>query len=149
MIENWRAVDRANGNRGCMSTRVPRVQLTSFDAELSVSAVPQDLPRLRRLDGLDVAHLQCHAGTEYGLRVALGGAGRWMVVVSPPTAVRVARELVTRASAALFVEGDVCDAADLLGSHRLDVVETRSVRCAGCPASALGRHVDGQSRSVT
>jgi SAM-dependent methyltransferase len=86
--------------------------------------VRYDLPRLGRLDGLDVAHLQCHIGTDT-VSLARLGARSVVGLDFSPSALSAARALATRAKATVvFVESDVYDAVETLGSARFDVVYT-------------------------
>ena len=69
-------------------------------------------------------HLQCHIGTDT-VSLSRLGARSTVGLDFSPTALRVARELATRASAEVaFVDGDVYDAVDLLGTRRFDLVYT-------------------------
>lgn len=126
MIENWRAINLANWeSRVDVHTGPGGYDLTAFDDPSYLSAVVRyDLPRLGRLDGLDVVHLQCHIGTDT-VSLSRLGARSTVGLDFSPTALRVARDLATRASAeVVFVEGDVNDAVGLLGTRRFDVVYT-------------------------
>ena len=126
MIENWRAINLANWeSRVFVHTGPGGYDLTAFDDPSHMSAVVRyDLPRLGRLDDLDVAHLQCHIGTDT-VSLSRLGARSTVGLDFSPTALRVARELATRASAEVaFVDGDVYDAVDLLGTRRFDLVYT-------------------------
>jgi SAM-dependent methyltransferase len=126
MTENWREINRAN-----WESRVPvhigpgGYDIAAFDDPTYISDVVRyDLPRLGRLDGLDVVHLQCHLGTDTVSLVRLGARSAVGVDFSP-SALHQARELAARAGAdATFVDGDVYDAVDLLGAGRFDLVYT-------------------------
>ena len=65
MTDDWRTVNLANWeSRVPMHTGPGGYDLASFDdPEYLSGVVSYDLPRLGRLDGLDVVHLQCHIGT--------------------------------------------------------------------------------------
>lgn len=99
--------------------------LGSFDDRCFLSAeVRYDLPRLGRVDGLDVAHLQCHIGTDTISLSRLGPRSTVGLDFSP-AALREARDLARRVKADVgFVEADVYDAAQVLGVGRYDLVYT-------------------------
>lgn len=125
-IENWRKLNLAN-----WESRVPvhigpgGYDLDSFDhPEHITNVVRYDLPRLGRLDGLDVAHLQCHVGTDT-VSLARLGARSVVGLDFSPSALKAARGLAERSgNAVTFVDGDAYDAVELLGSERFDVVYT-------------------------
>lgn len=126
MIDDWRAMNLANWeSRVPVHTGVGGYDLSAFDDPNYLSAVVRyDLPRLGCLDGLDVAHLQCHIGTDTVSLARLGTRSTVGLDFSP-SALVAARELATRAAADVaFVEGDLYDALTLLGTHRFDVVYT-------------------------
>ena len=90
----------------------------------SLRVVRYDLPRLGRLDGLDVVHLQCHLGTDT-VSLARLGARSMVGLDFSPAALREARALAARSGAGVsFVEGDAYDAVEVLGAHRFDLVYT-------------------------
>src|SRR5512133_4346389 len=107
------------GSPGCRCTRA-RVAMTvrpSMIRAICPVGVRYDLPRLGRLDGLDVVHLQCHIGTD---TISLSRLGARSVVGLDfsPSALREARALAGRAGAEVrFVDGDAYDAVELLGAH--------------------------------
>ena len=126
MTDDWRALNIAN-----WESRVPvhvgpgGYPLEMFDDPSHLSKVVRyDVPRLGRLDGLDVVHLQCHIGTDTVSLARLGARSTTGLDFSP-SALMEARKLAARAAADVtFVDGDVYDAVDLLGAHRFDVVYT-------------------------
>lgn len=65
-IENWREINLANWEaRVPVHTGPGGYSLETFDDPKHISGVVcYDLPRLGRLDGLNVVHLQCHVGTD-------------------------------------------------------------------------------------
>lgn len=77
--------------------------------------VRYDASALGPLTGLRVAHLQCHIGTD---TISLARLGADVVGLDfSPSAISLARELAERAGTpARFVQADVSDAADVLGS---------------------------------
>jgi SAM-dependent methyltransferase len=86
--------------------------------------VRYDLPRLGRLDDLDVVHLQCHIGTDTVSLARLGARSVTGLDFSP-AALAAARSLAARAADQVsFVESDVYDAVDTLGRGQFDLVYT-------------------------
>jgi 2-polyprenyl-3-methyl-5-hydroxy-6-metoxy-1,4-benzoquinol methylase len=82
-----------------------------------------DLPRLGSLEGLRVAHLQCHIGTD-SISLARRGA-RVTGLDFSAVAIDEARRLAADAQAdASFVVSDVYDAVAALGAGRFDLVYT-------------------------
>ena len=82
-----------------------------------------DRPRLGEVAGLDVAHLQCHLGTDTLSLHRLGARATGLDF--SPASLAQARELARRAQAPIrYVEGNVYDAVELLGSERYDLVYT-------------------------
>jgi SAM-dependent methyltransferase len=85
------------------------------------ATVRHDRDALGPLDGLAVAHLQCHLGTDTLSLLRLGAASVSGLDFSP-RAIAHCRSLFERAGVeGRFVEGDVFDAARLLG-RRYDLV---------------------------
>jgi SAM-dependent methyltransferase len=99
--------------------------LTAFeDPDHLSDVVRYDLPRLGRLDGLDVVHLQCHIGTDT-ISLSRLGPQTTIGLDFSPSALHEARALAARAGAEVsFVDGEVYQAADALGAHRFDLVYT-------------------------
>jgi SAM-dependent methyltransferase len=125
-VTDWRAVNLANWeSRVPVHTGPGGYDLSAFDDPEHLSAVVRyDLPRLGRLTGLDVVHLQCHIGTDTVSLSRLGARTTTGLDFSP-SALKAARALAGRAGAdAEFVHGDVDDAVSLLGEHRFDLVYT-------------------------
>ncbi|MBJ7340705.1 class I SAM-dependent methyltransferase [Mycolicibacterium sp.] len=126
MTEDWRNVNLANWeSRVPMHTGPDGYDLASFEDPGYLSPVVRyDLPRLGRLDGLDVVHLQCHIGTDTVSLHRLGAKSVTGLDFSP-AAVEAGRALAARAGAEVtFVEADVHDAVDALGQACADVVYT-------------------------
>jgi len=123
---DWRSINVAN-----WESRVPihlgpgGYELDAFDDPTHLSSVVSyDLPRLGRLDDLEVVHLQCHIGTDTVSLARLGAAALVGVDFSP-AALTAARALAARADAAVeFVQADVYDAITALGGERFDLVYT-------------------------
>lgn len=142
MTDDWRAINLANWeSRVAVHTGPAGYDLGAFDDPEHLSDVVRyDLPRLGRLDGLDVAHLQCHLGTDTVSLTRLGTRSAVGLDFSP-SALRKARELATRAGADVaFVEGDAYDAVELLGAARFDLVYTGVG--AICWLPSIGRWAD-------
>ena len=126
MSDDWRTVNLANWeSRVPLHTGPDGYDLAGFDDPDHLSDVVRyDLPRLGRLDGLDVVHLQCHLGTDTVSLARLGARSTRGLDFSP-SALDAARALATRAGADVaFVEADVHDAVDALGAQSADVVYT-------------------------
>ncbi len=123
---DWRAMNFAN-----WESRVPLhlapdgYDLARFDDPQQISSVvAYDLPRLGRLDDLDVVHLQCHIGTDT-LSLARLGARSVTGLDFSPRAISAARQLAQRSGNEVrFVESDVYDAVTVLGSGTYDLVYT-------------------------
>ncbi len=124
--DGWREINKAN-----WESRVPLhigpggYVLDAFDDPQHLSdTVRYDLPRLGRLDELDVVHLQCHIGTDT-VGLARLGARSVTGLDFSPSALTAARALAARAGATVgFVESDLYDAVDTLGPASFDVVYT-------------------------
>jgi SAM-dependent methyltransferase len=126
MTDDWRSTNLANWeSRVPLHTGPNGYDLASFDEPDHLSSVVRyDLPRLGRLDGLDVVHLQCHIGTDTVSLARLGARSTTGLDFSP-LALEAARALAQRAGADVeFVESDVYAAVEALGAQRFDVVYT-------------------------
>jgi SAM-dependent methyltransferase len=126
MTDDWRDINLANWeSRVPMHTGAGGYDLASFGDPSHLSGVVRyDLPRLGRLDGLDVVHLQCHIGTDTVSLARLGARSVTGLDFSP-RAVEAGRALAVRAGADVtFVEADVHDAVDALGAGGFDLVYT-------------------------
>src|ERR1700755_1941512 len=126
MTDDWRSINLANWEaRVPLHTAPDGYELAGVDDPGYLSPVVRyDLPRLGRLDGLDVVHLQCHIGTDTVSLARLGAASTTGLDFSP-SALVAARALATRAKVdATFVESDTYDAVETLGAARFDVVYT-------------------------
>lgn len=122
----WREVNKANWeSRVPLHTGPGGYELEAFDDPDHLNnAVRYDLPRLGRLDGLDVVHLQCHIGTDT-IGLARLGARSVTGLDFSPAALNAARTLAARANATVtFVESELYNAVDTLGPAEFDIVYT-------------------------
>jgi hypothetical protein len=112
VTEDWRETNLANWeSRVPLHTGPDGYDLAEFDdPDYLSSVVRYDLPRLGRLDGWDVVHLQCHIGTDTVSLARLGAKSVTGIDFSP-SALAAARDLAARAGVDVtFVESDVYDA---------------------------------------
>jgi len=126
VTDDWRRTNLANWeSRVPLHTGPDGYDLASFDdADYLSPVVRYDLPRLGRLDGLDVVHLQCHIGTDTVSLARLGARSTTGLDFSP-AALEAARALAGRAGADVrFIESDVYDAVEALSAQCCDVVYT-------------------------
>jgi SAM-dependent methyltransferase len=126
MTDDWRSINLANWeSRVSLPTAPDGYELAGFDDPEYLSPVVRyDLPRLGRLDGLDVVHLQCHIGTDTVSLARLGARSVTGLDFSP-AALDAGRALTRRANADVrFVESDVDGAVGALGAQCCDVVYT-------------------------
>jgi SAM-dependent methyltransferase len=88
------------------------------------TVIQRDRALMPALIGKDVVHLQCHIGTDT-LSLARLGAASVTGYDFSPSAVTVARQLARAAGADIgYVEGELYDAPQVLGTERFDVVYT-------------------------
>jgi SAM-dependent methyltransferase len=124
--DDWRSINLANWeSRVPLHTAPDGYDLAAFDDPDHLSHVVRyDLPRLGRLDGRDVVHVQCHIGSDT-VSLARLGARSTVGLDFSPAALDAARALARRAHADVrFVEADVYDAVEALGEQCCDVVYT-------------------------
>jgi SAM-dependent methyltransferase len=94
------------------------------DPDAISEVVAFDLPRLGRLDGLDVVHLQCHIGTDTLSLARLGAASVTGIDLSP-VSLEAARQLAERTHTPIdYVESDVYAAPSALVGRQFDLVYT-------------------------
>jgi SAM-dependent methyltransferase len=126
VTDDWRSINLANWeSRVPLHTAPGGYDLAAFDDPDYLSDVVRyDVPRLGRLDGRDVVHLQCHIGTDTVSLARLGARSVTGLDFSP-SALEAGRALAERAGADVrFVESDVFDAVATLGGACCDVVYT-------------------------
>ena len=126
VIENWREINLANWeSRVPVHTGPGGYNLAAFDNPDHISDVVRyDLPRLGRLDGLDVVHLQCHIGTDT-VSLARLGARSVVGLDFSPSALAAARGIAERVGNTVrFVDSDAYDAVERLGPEQFDLVYT-------------------------
>ena len=113
--------------------------LARFDDPQQLSSVVRyDLPRLGRIDGLDVVQLQCHISTDT-VSLARLGARSVVGLDFSPSAVCAARDLAPRAGTNIrFVEADVYDAPTAVGAGSFDLVYTGIGALFCCPMGSGG-----------
>ena len=94
MNADWREINLANWeSRVPLHTGPDGYDLGGFDdLEFLSPEVRFDAPKLGRLDGLDIVHLQCHIGTDTVSLSRLGPRSTVGLDFSP-AALRAAREL--------------------------------------------------------
>ncbi len=124
------APDYVEVNRANWDSRVPHhvrgYELEDFRADPGhiSHVVAFDRPRLGRLDGLDVVHLQCHIGTDTLSLARLGAKSVTGLDFSAP-ALEAARSLAAECGASIdYVEAELYSAVEALGAGRFDLVYT-------------------------
>ena len=124
MSENYLDINRANwDSRAPIHVGSYGIDALLADRDALSDVVRFDLPRLGRLDGLDVVHLQCHIGTDTLSLARLGAASVTGVDLSP-VSLGHARTLAERAGTPIdYVEADVYSAPAAVG-RQFDLVYT-------------------------
>lgn len=125
MTEDYLEVNRANWNsRAPIHAGSYGVERYLTDSDAISGVVAFDLPRLGRLDGLDVVHLQCHIGTDT-LSLARLGAASVTGVDFSPVSLEAARRLAEQTRTPIeYVESDVYTAPSALAGKQFDLVYT-------------------------
>lgn len=98
------------------------------DASYLSDIVRFDMPRLPSPEGLHVAHLQCHIGTDT-LSLARLGAASVVGLDFSAESLKQARALaegtvLSGGNKVTYVQGDVYDSVELLGREKFDLVFT-------------------------
>jgi SAM-dependent methyltransferase len=140
--ESWRAIYLANWeSRVPVHTGPGGYDRTSFDDPAHLSTVVRyDLPRLDRLDGLDMLHLQCHVGTDT-ISLARLGARTTVGLDFSPAALREARNLAARTGTAVtYIEGDAHPGEYVLATQRDRRPLTYTLQAAKEPTAREPRH---------
>ena len=115
---NWD--DRARVHVG---SQMYRVDQYATDPSAISHMVIEDVGRIGPVDGLSIAHLQCHIGTDT-ISFERLGAGSIVGLDFSPVAIASARDLADRANVSMrFVEASVYDAVNAIG-HTVDLVYT-------------------------
>lgn len=124
MSEDYLEINRANwDSRAPIHAENYGIDALLADPQALSEVVRFDLPRLGRLDGLDVVHLQCHLGTDTLSLARLGAASVTGVDLSP-VSLAEARQLATAAGVPIdYVEADVYSAPEML-DRQFDLVYT-------------------------
>lgn len=116
-VSDYLAINRANWDeRAAVHVASPDYRVGRLVADPSAlsEVVAFDLPRLGRLDGLDVVHLQCHIGTDTVSLARLGARSVTGLDLSPASLAH-ARELAARCGHDIrYVESDVYAAVQAL-----------------------------------
>ena len=125
-MTDYRTVNLANWNeRAPAHAASPDYAVDRFVADPShlSHVVRFDLPRLGDVAGLRGVHLQCHIGTD---TISLSRLGARMTGLDfSGASLAVARDLAARAGAEIgYVEAEVYDAPEVLGSAAFDLVYT-------------------------
>ena len=125
MTEDYLRVNRANwDSRAPIHVRGYGIERYLSDPDAISDVVAFDLPRLGRLDGLDVLHLQCHIGTDT-LSLARLGAASVTGLDFSSASLEAARKLAEdTATPIAYVESDVYSAPSALGGRQFDLVYT-------------------------
>lgn len=123
-------VDYVAVNRANWDSRVPHhvqgYDLASFRSDpLFISSVVRfDQERLGNIEGLDVAHLQCHIGTDTLSLARLGARSVTGLDFCAP-ALEAAAQLARDCGADIeYVQSEIYDACEVLGEARFDLVYT-------------------------
>ncbi|MBU4417590.1 MAG: class I SAM-dependent methyltransferase, partial [Actinobacteria bacterium] len=124
MSDDYLEINRANwDSRAPIHVRHYGIEALLADPNALSDVVRFDLPRLGRLDGLEVLHLQCHIGTDTLSLARLGAASVTGLDLSP-VSLAEARKLAATAGASIdYVQSDTYSAVAALG-RTFDLVYT-------------------------
>jgi len=115
---NWD--DRARVHAG---SEMYRIDEYATNPNAVSPIVEFDLQQIGSIEGLSMAHLQCHVGTDT-LSLKRLGAGSVVGLDFSPAALEVARDMATRAGEDVrYVEASAYDAVEAIG-HTVDFVYT-------------------------
>jgi SAM-dependent methyltransferase len=124
-MDDYVAINKANWNSR-VEYHLQGYDLDKFraSAEFISDVVRFDQVRLGDIEGLDVVHLQCHIGTDT-ISLSRLGAKSVTGLDFSPAAIAAARALAVELKASIdYVESNVYDAIDALGSEQFDLVYT-------------------------
>ena len=125
MAEEYLQINRANwDSRAPIHVRGYGIERFLAEPDAISDVVAFDQPRLGRLDGLDVLHLQCHIGTDTLSLARLGAASVTGVDFSPVSLDAARRLAEDTATPITYVESDVYAAPSALAGRRFDLVYT-------------------------
>jgi SAM-dependent methyltransferase len=125
MAEEYLRINRANwDSRAPIHVRGYGIERYLADRDAISDVVAFDLPRLGRLDGRDVLHLQCHIGTDTLSLARLGAATVTGLDFSPVSLDAARRLAADTATPITYVESDVYSAPSALAGRQFDLVYT-------------------------
>ncbi len=125
-MDDYRSVNRANWDeRAAAHARSPDYAVERFleDPQFISDVVGFDLPLLGDVQGKRGVHLQCHIGTDT-ISLARLGARMSGLDFSLPALAEARRLAAATRTDASFVQADLYDAVDALGSEQFDLVYT-------------------------
>ncbi|MCU1644615.1 MAG: methyltransferase protein [Nocardia sp.] len=125
-VTDYRKLNRANWDeRAPLHAASSEYGLNRFRTDTSFlsDVVRFDLPRLGDIRGLRGVHLQCHIGTDT-LSLARLGADMTGLDFSPASLAEARALAETNSTVIEYVEADVYDAEQVLGTEQFDLVFT-------------------------
>jgi SAM-dependent methyltransferase len=125
-VDDYRSVNRANWDeRAAAHALSPDYAVARFleDPQFISQVVRFDLPLLGDVRGKRSVHLQCHIGTDT-ISLARRGADMSGLDFSLPALEEARRLAAATGTDISFVQADLYDAVDALGSDRFDLVYT-------------------------
>ncbi|MBU4249378.1 MAG: class I SAM-dependent methyltransferase [Propionicimonas sp.] len=124
MSDDYLEINRANwDSRAPIHVRHYGIEALLADPNALSDVVRFDLPRLGRLDGLEVLHLQCHIGTDTLSLARLGAASVTGLDLSPISLAEARKLAATAGTSIDYVESDTYSAVSALG-RTFDLVYT-------------------------
>jgi SAM-dependent methyltransferase len=124
-VDDYIAVNLANWNSR-VSHHVQGYRLDRYrvDPAFVSHVVHFDLPRLGKIEGLDVVHLQCHIGTDTLSLARLGARSVTGLDFSAPALEAAAQLAIDCGTDIDYVQSELYGAVDALGAGRFDLVYT-------------------------